>query len=154
MKAVVQRVRSASVEVDQKIVGQIGQGLLILLGVAKGDSESDVDYLVAKIPFLRIFSDEGEKMNRSLLDIQGAILLVSQFTLLGNTAQGRRPSFDGAAPPDLAKRLYDLTIHKFKALGLCVGTGIFGASMLVSQQNDGPVTLLLDTRDRQKTPMG
>ena len=154
MKAVLQRVRSASVEVDQKIVGQIGLGLLILLGAAKGDTDTDVNYMVRKIPLLRIFPDESGKMNRSVVDIRGAILMVSQFTLLGDVTQGRRPSFEEAAPPDIARGLYDLTIAKLKASGLPVQTGRFGASMLVSLQNDGPVTFLLDSRNREKTKMG
>lgn len=151
MKAVIQRVQSASVEVDHAVVAHIKQGLMVLLGAAKGDADRDVEYLVGKILLLRIFSDEAGKMNRSVVDIQGAILLVSQFTLLGDTTQGRRPSFDGAAPPDIARPLYETAIEKFKASGLLVQTGIFGASMLVMLQNDGPVTFILDSHRRQKT---
>ena len=154
MKAIVQRVRSASVEVEHKIVGQIGHGILIMLGAARGDSESDVDYMAGKIPLLRVFSDEAGKMNRSVIDIHGAILLVSEFTLLGDTTQGRRPGFDEAAPPEIARQLYEMTIDKLKASGLPVQTGVFGASMLVTLQNDGPVTFLLDSHRRQRTKMG
>jgi len=154
MKAVIQRVRSASVEIDQHTVGEIGRGLLILLGAAIEDSERDVDYLARKIPFLRVFPDDTGKMNLSVLDIQGAILLVSQFTLLANTMEGRRPSFEGAAPPEVARQLYDLTIQRLKAQGLAVQTGLFGASMLVTLKNDGPVTLLLDSQEKRKTRMG
>ena len=153
MKAIVQRVRSASVEVDHKVVGQIGHGLLVLLGAARGDSEVDVDYMVRKIPMLRIFSDEDGKMNRSVLDIQGAILIVSQFTLLGNCTQGRRPSFEDAATPDIARGWYEMLIDKLKGKGLPVQTGIFGAPMLVSSKNDGPVTFLLDSPREPNTTM-
>lgn len=153
MKAVVQRVRSATVEVDHKVVGQIGHGLLVLLGAAKGDSEADVDFMVGKISVLRIFSDEAGKMNCSVIDIKGAILIVSQFTLLGDTTQGRRPSFEEAAPTEIARGLYEMAIDKMKGKGLSVQSGVFGASMLVTLQNDGPVTFLLDSRRRQKTTM-
>lgn len=146
MKAVIQRVRSASVEVEGEIVGQIGHGLLVLLGAAKDDNERDVDYLADKIPQLRIFADESCKMNRSLIDVCGKLLLVSQFTLLGETDKGRRPAFDAAASPDLARRLYELVIEKLKRQDIHVETGLFGASMLVTLQNEGPVTFLLDSR--------
>ncbi len=146
MKAVIQRVTSASVEVDHHMIGQIGEGLLVLLGAAKDDTEADVDYLVEKIPHLRIFPDDEGKMNRSLFDIQGQILLVSQFTLLGDTHRGRRPGFDHAASPDTAKQLYDLTITKWRRKGLSIETGHFGSNMLVSLKNNGPVTFILDSR--------
>lgn len=147
MKAVLQRVTSASVEVDGEIVGQIQHGLMVLLGIAKGDDELDIRYLIDKIRGLRIFSDEQGKMNRSLSDVEGAVLLVSQFTLVGRTSNGRRPSFDEAAPPDLAKRLYEQLIGGLCAAGTQVETGVFGAHMQVSLINDGPVTFMLDSRE-------
>ncbi len=153
MKSVVQRVRSASVEVDHRIVGQISHGLLVLLGAARGDSEVDVDYLARKIPLLRIFSDEEGTINRSVIDTQGSILLVSQFTLLGDCTQGRRPSFEEAASRDIARGLYEMMVDKLRGKGLPIQTGVFGASMLVTSQNDGPVTLLLDSPGRPKTTM-
>ena len=147
MKAVVQRVTSASVEVEGKIVGQILCGLVVLLGVAKGDGESDGRYIVEKIRTLRIFSDEQGKMNRSLVDVGGSVLLVSQFTLLGGTANGRRPSFDEAATPDEAKRLYERVAKDLRAQGTIVETGVFAAHMKVALLNDGPVTFVLDSRE-------
>ncbi|MBS0149371.1 MAG: D-tyrosyl-tRNA(Tyr) deacylase [Nitrospira sp.] len=149
MKAVLQRVTSASVEVDGHIVGQIQQGLMVLLGVAKGDDESDVRYAVDKIGTLRIFSDEQGKMNRSLADVGGAVLLVSQFTLLGRTSNGRRPSFDEAAPADLAKGLYKQVATGLRESGMMVETGIFAAHMKVALVNDGPVTFMVDSRERR-----
>jgi len=148
MKAVLQRVTSASVEVDGTVVGKIGTGLLVLLGVAKGDGEVDCRYLAEKLRTFRIFSDEQGKMNRSLVDVGGAVLLVSQFTLLGNTANGRRPSFEEAAPPDEAKRLYEQVAADLRAYGTLVETGIFAAHMRVELLNDGPVTFVLDSRDK------
>jgi D-tyrosyl-tRNA(Tyr) deacylase len=147
MKAVLQRVTSASVEIKGKIVGRIRSGLLVLLGVEKGDSESDGRYLVEKIRALRIFSDEQGKMNRSLVDVGGAVLLVSQFTLLGRTANGRRPSFDAAAPSDEAKRLYELVAMELRAQGTIVETGVFASHMQVALLNDGPVTFVVDSRE-------
>ena len=146
MKAVIQRVTSASVHVEGKTVGQIESGLLVLLGVAKGDGETDGRYLVEKIRTLRIFSDEQGKMNRSLVDIEGSVLLVSQFTLLGRTTHGRRPSFDEAAAPDEAKRLYEQVVTELRALGTLVETGVFAAHMQVELLNDGPLTFVLDSR--------
>jgi len=146
MKAVIQRVTSASVHVEGKIVGQIESGLLVLLGVAKGDGETDRRYLVEKIRTLRIFSDEQGKMNRSLVDIQGSILLVSQFTLLGRTANGRRPSFDEAAAPDEARQLQQVATD-LRDQGTPVQTGVFAAHMQVELVNDGPVTFVLDSRN-------
>ncbi|MBI3356580.1 MAG: D-tyrosyl-tRNA(Tyr) deacylase [Nitrospirae bacterium] len=147
MKAILQRVTNASVEVDGTIVGKIEGGLLILLGVAKGDDESDGRYLVEKIRTLRIFSDDQGKMNRSLMDVGGSVLLVSQFTLLGRTANGRRPSFDEAASPDEAKRLYEQVATDLRKQGTVVETGVFAAHMQVALLNDGPVTFLLDSRE-------
>lgn len=148
MKAILQRVTSASVEVDGAVVGKIGTGLLVLLGVAKGDGEADGRYLVEKLRTFRIFSDEQGKMNRSLVEVGGSVLLVSQFTLLGRTTNGRRPSFEDAAPPDEAKRLYEQVAADLRALGTPVETGVFAAHMQVSLVNDGPVTFTLDSRDR------
>lgn len=146
MKAVIQRVTRASVEVEGRTVGAIGAGLLVLLGVAKGDSEADCRFMVEKLRGLRIFADDAGKMNRSLADVGGAILLVSQFTLLGNTKSGRRPGFDDAAPPEEAKRVYEQVSASLKAQGTMVETGVFAAHMKVELVNDGPVTFLLDSR--------
>ena len=146
MKAVIQRVSHASVEVSGQLVGQIHSGLLILLGVAKGDAATDVQFVVEKIRTLRIFSDDQHKMNRSLVDVGGSVLLVSQFTLLGRTDQGRRPSFDGAAPPDEAKHLYEQVAVGLRELGTRVETGVFAAHMRVALVNDGPVTVIVDSR--------
>ena len=146
MKAVIQRVTKASVEVEGRVAGKIGEGLLVLLAVAKGDGEPDCRFLVEKLRTLRIFSDEAGKMNRSLTDIGGSVLLVSQFTLLGNTRSGRRPSFDEAAPPGEAKRWYEQLAKELKAQGTVVETGVFAAHMKVELINDGPVTLSIDSR--------
>jgi D-tyrosyl-tRNA(Tyr) deacylase len=146
MKAVIQRVTKASVEVDGRVVGIIGKGLLVFLGVAKGDEESDGRFIVEKLKTLRIFSDEAGKMNRSVTDIGGSILLVSQFTLLGNTRNGRRPSFDEAAPPDEARRWYEWVESELKAQEIPVETGVFAAHMNVELLNEGPVTFWLDSR--------
>ena len=146
MKAVIQRVTRASVRVEGKTVGRIESGLLVLLGVAKGDGETDGRYLAEKIRTLRIFSDEQGKMNCSLSDIGGSVLLVSQFTLLARTANGRRPSFDAAATPDEAKRLYEGVATGLRAQGIPVQTGVFAAHMQVELLNDGPVTFVLDSR--------
>ena len=145
MKAVIQRVTRASVEVEGDIVGQIDAGLLVLLGVAKEDSESDAQYIVDKLIGLRIFSDTEGKMNRSIVDIRGRLLIVSQFTLLGDTTKGRRPGFDRAASPERALTLYEKIIGMVRDRGICVETGRFGAHMRVSLENDGPVTFLLDS---------
>jgi len=146
MKAVIQRVARASVHVEGKTVGQIGSGLLVLLGVARGDGELDGRNLLEKIRMLRIFSDEQGKMNRSLAETGGSVLLVSQFTLLGRTTKGRRPSFDEAAPPEEAKRLYEQVIAGLRAHGTHVETGVFAAHMQVELLNDGPVTFVLDSK--------
>jgi D-tyrosyl-tRNA(Tyr) deacylase len=147
MKAVLQRVTRASVEVEGRTVGAIGAGLLVLLGVAKDDGEADCRFMVEKLRGLRIFADEAGKMNRSLADVGGAILLVSQFTLLGNARSGRRPGFEEAAPPEEAKRLYERVSAALQAEGTAVETGIFAAYMKVELVNDGPVTFLLDSRN-------
>lgn len=145
MKAVVQRVAEARVEVGGEIAGRIGKGILILLGVEKGDGERDADWLAEKIVNLRIFEDEGGKMNLSVREIGGELLAVSQFTLAGNCAKGRRPSFDTAAPPEEANRLYEYFVGKLRELGIKVETGIFQAMMQVCLVNDGPVTFILES---------
>ncbi len=144
MKGVIQRVTSASVTVDGRTTGEIGQGLLVLLGVEKGDDESKADWLAEKIAGLRIFSDDEGRMNLSLRDVGGALLVVSQFTLAGNCSKGKRPSFDTAAPPDEGRRLYEYFTEAVKRLGLPVQTGVFQADMQVSLVNDGPVTFILE----------
>lgn len=146
MRAVLQRVREASVTVDGNVTGKIGPGLLVLLGVGKGDTEADLEFMVDKIPQLRIFEDDAGKMNRSLLDTSKALLAVSQFTLFADTKKGRRPSFIDAMPPDEAKRLYALFCERCRALGLEVQEGVFAADMKVALINDGPVTICLDSK--------
>lgn len=146
MRCVLQRVTEAAVRVDGRIVGQIQQGLLALIGVEEGDSAEDLDYIARKTPNLRIFEDEKGKMNRSLLETGGAILAVSQFTLLGDARGGRRPSFIAAARPELADPMYEALVARWRGEGVRVETGVFGADMKVSLVNDGPVTLLLDSR--------
>jgi D-aminoacyl-tRNA deacylase len=146
MRAVVQRVSAASVTVGARTIGQIGPGLLVLLGVETGDGPADARYIAAKVGDLRIFEDSARHMNRSVTDVGGAVLVVSQFTLAGDCRRGRRPSFDGAAPPDAAKLLYEDVIRELRAKGVAVETGEFQAMMQVSLVNDGPVTLLLDSR--------
>ena len=146
MKAVIQRVSEARVEVDKVTVGAIRRGILVLLGVERGDTERDADWLARKIVELRIFEDQGGKMNLSLQEIGGELLAVSQFTLAGNCAKGRRPSFDTAAPPDEGKRLYDYFVDRVRRTGTTVATGTFQANMQVSLVNDGPVTFILESR--------
>lgn len=145
MKALIQRVKYAKVEVNGKILGQIQKGLLVLLGVTHKDTEVQIDALVEKICNLRIFGDEEEKMNLSLLDIKGEVLVVSQFTLYADCKKGRRPSFIDAAAPERAKDLYEKFIQKFRKTGLKVEAGEFGAMMEVSLLNSGPVTIMLDS---------
>jgi D-tyrosyl-tRNA(Tyr) deacylase len=149
MKGVIQRVSTAKVEVGGETVGRIGKGLLVLLGVEKGDGERDADWLAEKIASLRIFEDQAGKMNLSLRETGGAILAVSQFTLAGNCAKGRRPSFDTAAPPAEANRLYDYFVGKLRETGLPVETGVFQAMMQVELVNDGPVTFILESPKKQ-----
>lgn len=149
MRAVLQRVRSASVTVDGDTVASIAQGLVVLLGVAKSDSEADVTYLADKIPRLRIFPDEAGRMNRSIVETKGALLIVSQFTLLGDTHRGRRPGFDAAAPPETARQLYESVAQAIREQGVPVQTGKFGANMVVTLENDGPVTFILDSHRRE-----
>jgi D-tyrosyl-tRNA(Tyr) deacylase len=145
MRAVIQRVKQSSVKTDDQIVGQIGRGLLVLLGVTKTDSAEDADYLVNKIINLRIFEDEDGKMNRSLLDIGGELLAVSQFTLLADCSKGRRPSFIAAAEPDKAAELYEKFVTGVRQRGVGVQTGRFRAMMEVSLINDGPVTVIIES---------
>ena len=147
MRALIQRVTTASVTVDQQIVGQIDDGLLILLGVGQNDSEIEMKNLVHKIVHMRIFSDEEGKMNRSLIDISGKALVVSQFTLYADTRKGRRPSFIDAAPPALAEPLVERFKETISTYGVHVAGGIFGAHMQVNLLNDGPVTIWLDSND-------
>jgi D-aminoacyl-tRNA deacylase len=146
MRAVLQRVRSASVSVDGVEVSRIGGGLLALIGVARDDGPEDCRYIAQKTVELRVFEDEDGKLNRSLADAGGTILAVSQFTLYGDTRKGRRPSFDAAAPADVGRLLFDETVRQMRDLGAPVETGIFRTHMVVSLENDGPVTILLDSR--------
>lgn len=146
MRAVVQRVSEARVRVDSEVVGEIQAGLLVFLGIGREDTEKDVDFLAEKISNLRIFPDEAQKMNLSLLDSGGAMLVVSQFTLHGDCRKGRRPGFIAAAPPGQAEPLYEQFIAHVEKLGLRVAAGRFGAMMEVELVNDGPVTLLLDSK--------
>jgi len=143
-----QRVTSASVSVDNEVIGRIGQGLVVFVGVASGDSERDVQYLAEKIANLRIFADDEGRFNLSALDISGELLVVSQFTLLADTRKGRRPSFTQAAPPTQAEELFERFIEQIRATGLKVETGRFQQHMQVEIHNDGPVTILLDSRDK------
>ena len=153
MRAVVQRVAFARVIVDARVVGEIGQGLLVFVGVEKNDTQDDVRYVATKVRDLRIFEDEGDetgrkRMNRSVIDVGGAVLVVSQFTLSGDVRRGRRPSFDDAAPPDQARTLYEDVVRELRTAGVPVATGEFQAMMRVHLENDGPVTILVDSRRR------
>ena len=148
MRVVLQRVRQASVQVDGAMVGSIGRGLLVFLGVGKEDTRADADYMVGKVVELRVFPDDAGKMNRSLLEIRGSLLVVSQFTLYGDCRKGRRPSYDQAAVPAIAKDLYEYFVDSAKMRGVPVATGTFQASMSVDLTNEGPVTLILDTWDQ------
>ena len=150
MRALIQRVAWASVEVEGREVGRIGPGLLALLGVAGDDTEADADYLAGKLVNLRIFADDAHRFNRSALDAGAELLVVSQFTLYGDTRKGRRPDFTAAAPPELARRLYEHLVERLRAAGVAVSTGRFQEYMQVKLQNDGPVTLLLDSADRHR----
>jgi D-tyrosyl-tRNA(Tyr) deacylase len=145
MRAVIQRVSRARVTINGWTSGEIGLGLLVLLGVGREDTEADVDYLAQKIAGLRIFEDSDGKMNRSVGDVGGSVLAVSQFTLYGDARRGRRPSFDDAAPPDQARRLYELFVQRIQAAGLRCETGRFQEMMQVELVNEGPVTILLDS---------
>lgn len=146
MKAVIQRVSEASVTVDGKTVGAVGRGFLVLLGVMDGDTEADADIMAAKTAKLRIFTDENDKMNLSVLDVEGEILCVSQFTLCADVKKGNRPSFTPSAPPEEARRLYEYFMRRLEAEGVKrVAHGVFGADMKVRLLNDGPVTILFDS---------
>jgi D-tyrosyl-tRNA(Tyr) deacylase len=145
MRVVIQLVKRASVTIDGRVVGAIGKGLLALLGIRQNDSEADVDFLVNKTVGLRIFPDDEGKMNRGLLEVGGALLVVSQFTLYGDARKGKRPSFVDAAPPPIAVPLYEKFVAQARALGVTVATGEFGAMMDVELVNDGPVTIIVDS---------
>ena len=148
MRAVIQRVSQAKVVVDDNTVGQIGKGFMILLGVHEQDTQADVDYLVGKISKLRIFEDEQQKMNRSIIDVGGEILSISQFTLFADTKKGNRPSFVQAAKPDVAIPLYEAFNEGLRQAGIPVETGIFGADMKCHLVNDGPVTIIIDSQNK------
>jgi len=148
MRAVIQRVRQAKVTVDAEVTGAIGAGWLVLLGIAPGDSQKEIDWLAEKIANLRAFADDAGKMNRSVQDVNGSVLVVSQFTLYGECSKGRRPSFIGAAPPAIAEPLYEAFVVALKMLGVPVATGRFAADMQVELVNDGPVTFVLDSANQ------
>lgn len=147
MKAVIQRVKNATLSVDGKLMSEIGVGLCVYFGVESGDSESRADYVAKKIYNMRIFEDENGKMNKSLSDVGGEILLISQFTLCADTSGGNRPSFVMAEKPDRANALYEYEANKLRAMGAVVKQGVFGADMQIIQHNDGPVTIILEKRD-------
>ena len=146
MRVVIQRVRSASVSSEGKEAGSIGVGLLLYIGVAADDTEKDMNYIAGKVPELRIFPDDEDKMNRSLLDVNGEILAVSQFTLMGDCRHGRRPGFSDAMPPEPAKKIYDDLVYLWRDKGISVETGVFQTDMLVSSVNWGPVTFILESK--------
>lgn len=146
MRAVFQRVTRAKVTVDGQVISSIGPGALILLAVGKEDTEKDVAYMAEKLVGLRVFSDEEGKMNKSLLDMGGEAIVVSQFTLYGDVKKGKRPGFDGAAPPEMGDRLYQQVVARMRELGVPTGTGVFGAHMEVELCNDGPVTILISSQ--------
>ena len=146
MRAIVQRVKSANVQIDEQLVAEIESGLLIFLGISIDDQQSDIDYLISKIANLRIFRDDDLRMNKSLLDVGGQALVVSQFTLYGDCRKGRRPNFSQAAKPEQAHQLYQAFINQLRQLGVDVETGMFQATMDVGLTNDGPVTILLDSK--------
>lgn len=148
MRAVIQRVSEASVTIDEQVVGKIGRGFMILLGIHEEDTQEDADYLIRKIPLLRVFEDAGGKMNQSLQDVGGSVLSVSQFTLYADTKKGNRPSYVKAARPETAIPLYEYFNEGLRKAGLVVETGEFGGDMDVALINDGPVTILFDARDK------
>ena len=148
MRALVQRVTEASVSVDSEVLGQIGPGLVVLVGIARADGDRHIEYIVSKTVNLRIFEDDEGRFNLSALDIRADLLVISQFTLYADTRRGRRPGFTEAAPPDTASDLFETTLARFKESGLRVETGRFQAHMHVEIHNDGPVTIMLDTADR------
>lgn len=146
MRAVVQRVKSANVKINDIVIGQIGHGILLLLGIEEEDENSDLEYMADKVPNLRIFEDEFGKMNKSLIDVEGSILVISQFTLLGDARKGRRPSFIKAARPEKAIPLYEMFIKNMKEKNIKTEAGEFGGDMQVELINDGPVTILIDSK--------
>ncbi|MEK7172299.1 MAG: D-aminoacyl-tRNA deacylase [Patescibacteria group bacterium] len=147
MRALIQRVTNAKVTVKEQLISQIGKGFLVLLGVTHSDTETEINYLVEKIANLRVFGDDNDKMNLSLMDIKGEVLIVSQFTLYANCKRGRRPDFISAAKPELAQELYKKFVQRFKETGLKIGEGEFGAMMDIDLVNSGPVTIMLDTAE-------
>ncbi|MBN1368278.1 MAG: D-tyrosyl-tRNA(Tyr) deacylase [Dehalococcoidales bacterium] len=152
MKALLQRVSRAAVSIDGNTIGEISRGLVVLVGIADVDTEKDIEYLVPKIVNLRIFEDNESKFNLSILDVKGDLLIVSQFTLMADTRKGRRPSFTDAAPPERAEKLFEKFVAVAKETGLKVAVGRFQAHMLVDIQNNGPVTIMLDSRDKLPSP--
>lgn len=148
MKALIQRVSFSNLEINGTVYSKINKGLLVLLGVEKGDQEKDIEYISKKIVNLRIFEDENQKMNLSVKDINGEIMVVSQFTLCADCTQGNRPSFINAETPELANTIYEQVVGKIKEYGVCVETGKFGAHMKISFENDGPVTILLESEKK------
>lgn len=146
MRAVIQRVKSASLSVDGTLISEIGKGYAVYLGVGQGDNEQDEDYIAKKVALLRVFEDENGKMNKSLTDVSGEILLISQFTLFGNCSHGNRPSFVEAEKPEIANERYLSVKNKLESYGIKVKTGVFGADMQIVQHNDGPVTILIDSK--------
>ena len=154
MKALLQRVTAAQVTVESEVVGKIGHGLVVFVGVANDDTPEDINYLTRKIVELRIFEDTEGKFNLSLLDVSGELLLVSQFTLLANTRKGRRPGFTDAAPPEIAEALFNQFVEQVRTIGLKVETGRFQTHMHVTINNDGPVTIMIDSRERIKSLSG
>ena len=154
MRALVQRVSAASVTIGNEVTGQIGPGLVVLLGISRQDTEESISHIVGKTLNLRVFADDEGRFDRSALDTGAELLIVSQFTLYGDTRRGRRPSFTEAAPPERAEALFNRAVELFKESGLRVETGRFQAHMLVSIQNDGPVTIMLDSADRERPRRG
>ncbi|MDR5658070.1 D-aminoacyl-tRNA deacylase [Serpentinicella sp. ANB-PHB4] len=146
MRAVVQRISQGKVEVDHKVTGQIHKGLLVYLGISEEDTIDDIKYMIEKITNLRIFEDDDEKLNLSVKDVGGKLLIVSQFTLMGDCRKGRRPNFSNAAKPEFAKKLYNLFIEACQKVGIEVQTGVFQAHMMVHSTNDGPVTIMIDSK--------
>ena len=154
MRALVQRVSEASVKIGDDVAGRIGPGLVVLLGISRDDTEAEAEHIAGKVANLRIFSDDEGKFQSSALDVGAELLIISQFTLYGDTRKGRRPSFTQAAPPDEAERLFSRAVDLFRTTGLKVETGRFQAHMMVSIENDGPVTIMLDSADRERPRRG
>ncbi len=154
MIGVIQRVSEAAVWVNNRCISEIKNGLLVLVGISRDDDQEDIDYIVNKTVHLRVFSDEQGNLNKSLIDIEGELLIVSQFTLLGDTRRGRRPSFSHAAPPDMAESLYRLIVEKFRDMNINVKEGVFRAMMEVKLINNGPVTLIIDSKEKNRKRYG